>query len=331
MSEHENVIHVRFGPGGGRRTPEPARADPAEAQAPSRSGEPYTELFRLKDVARLFDLNEGKLRYWDRTHFIQPSAQVGRRRLYNFADLVSIRAATGLLSAGIPLSRVRRSVEALRQRLPNVVRPLHELRIVDEDGAIVVRDRAHLFEPQTGQLRLNFAVEAVRDDVIRVLRPEAVQPERRKRAYEAYLEGCRLDEDEATFDEAERCYREAATLDPSLANALTNWGNLCFRRGEVARAQALYERALAVDDEQPEAHYNLGYLAYEAAELASAVTYFERAKELDPAFADAYFNLAMALEDLGESARARPHWQSYLELDPEGPWAEIATRFLRNA
>ena len=51
---------------------------------------------------------------------------------------------------------------------------------------------------------------------------------------DAYLEGCRLDEDEATLDRAEACYRRAITLDPALANALTNLGNLRFRRGDSA-------------------------------------------------------------------------------------------------
>jgi hypothetical protein len=104
----DNVIHVRFGPGGGRRV-DPPREEPAraplsrEARGPrrlerelpekGRSGEPYGELFDRAEVARLFELPESRLAYWARSGFIKPSGKVGRRRYYTFQDLIGIRAA----------------------------------------------------------------------------------------------------------------------------------------------------------------------------------------------------------------------------------------------
>lgn len=332
----DNVIHVRFGPGGGRRVdpPEPAEAPPRapreRATAPSngRPAEPYGELFRRDEVARLFELPEGRLRYWDRSGFLKPSGQVGRRRFYTFQDLIGIRAAKELLDRGAPLGAVRRSLANLRRTLPHVTRPLNELRVRTDGQAIVVHEHDRVFEAETGQLHLDFEVRAIRDDVVRILRPDAVDPERRRKAYQCYLDGCRLDEDPATFDRAESCYREAIALDPTLANALTNWGNLRFRRGDVAEAEQLYRRALEIDGAQPEAAYNLGFLAFDRGDMSDAATLFASAVALDPGFADAHFNLAMALEELGRPAEARRHWQTYLELDPEGAWAEIARRHL---
>lgn len=326
----DNVIHVRFGPGGGRRvetpSPPPAeRARPAPAAVPT---EPYGELFRRAEVARLFGIPEGRLRYWDRLGFIKPSGNVGGRRYYTFQDLIGVRAAKDLLDGGAPLSAVRRSVESLRRTLPHVTRPLNELRVRAEGHAIVVQDHDRVYEPETGQLHLDFEVRTLRDDVVRILRPDAVDPERRRRAYSSYLEGCRLDEDPNTFDRAEECYRQAITLDPSLANALTNWGNLRFRLGDVEEAERLYRRALSIDEEQPEAYYNLGFLAFERGDMEEAVRLFGAAVEHDPGFADAHFNLAMALEETERRTDARKHWRSYLELDPTGPWAEIARRHL---
>jgi len=280
-------------------------------------------------VARLFDVPEGRLRYWDRSGFLSPSGRVGRRRLYTFQDLISVRAANELLARGAPLPSVRRGLDTLSRTFPHVTRPLNELRVTAEDGTMVVREQDRVFEAETGQLQLDFEVRSLRDDVLRVLRPDGVDPDRRRRAYERYLEGCRLDEDEATFDRAERCYEEAFQLDPSLANALTNWGNLRFRRGDPEDAEQLYRRALAIDAEQPEALYNLGFLAFERAQMDEAARFFRRAVQLDPGFADAHFNLAMALEELGVPGDARPHWQRYLELDPDGSWAEIARRYLQ--
>ena len=219
-------------------------------------------------------------------------------------------------------------MEGIRKSLPHVTRPLNELRVVAEGPTVVVRDQAGSFEPETGQLRLDFDVRTLRDEVVRVLRPTGADPERRRRAYERYLEGCRLDEEEATYDQAEACYREALDLDPGLANALTNWGNLRFRRGDVDMATDLYRRALELDAEQPEAYYNLGFLAYEDGLMEQAVTLFQQAAHYDPGFADAHFNLAMALEELDRAEDAYGHWAAYLELDPEGPWADIARRHL---
>lgn len=329
----DNVIHVRFGPGGGRRSasvqPPPPPREPPPPRPAGKAHEPYGELFSRDEVARLFGLSPGKLRYWAQRSFIEPSAKVGRRRFYTFQDLISIRAATELLGRGVPQVSVRRSVDALKRALPHVTRPLAELRVIAEGQSVVVRDASRVFAPETGQLHFDFEVRAIRDDVVRVLRPEMVDPERRRRAYELYLEGCRFDEDEATFGRAEASYREAILLDPTLANALTNWGNLCYRRGEGPRAEELYRRALAVDAEQPEAYYNLGFLAFERGRMDEAAELFSKAASHDPSFADARFNLAMALEELGRAADARPHWETYLRLDPDGPWAEIARRHLR--
>jgi tetratricopeptide (TPR) repeat protein len=193
---------------------------------------------------------------------------------------------------------------------------------------VVVHDEGGRFEPMTGQQFLNFEVSELRDDVVRLLRREPNRTEKTS-AYELYLEGCRLDEDETTFDGAEEAYRKAAELDPSLSSALTNLGNLRFRRGFVDEAEVFYRRALDVDDSQPEAYYNLGFLHFERGEPELAVEFLVKALESDPAFADAHFNLAMAYEELGDFDEARPHWEAYMQLDPDSPWAEIAARHLR--
>jgi tetratricopeptide (TPR) repeat protein len=336
--DRSNVIYVSFRPGGGVRVrpeedepaPRPPPAEPAAPAPPSGPGsEPYGELFTRREVARLFELPDSRLRYWDRSGFLSPSARVGRRRFYTFQDLIGVRAARELLEAGLPLARVRRSVEAIRERLPHITRPLSEMRVVADGPTVIVKAEAQTFEAETGQLRLDFDVRSLRDEVVRVLRPEVRDGARRKKAYAKYLEGCRFDEDEATFAKAEACYREALELDPQLANALTNWGNLRFRRGESEEAAELYQRALALDPEQPEAHYNLGFLAYEGGDLEGARKAFEAAVHYDPGFADAHFNLAMACEEQGDADAARGHWATYLELDPVGTWAEVARRHLK--
>lgn len=333
-TDNDNVIHVFFGPEGGHRisTPSlrketPIPPPPEDTTTPQKSDDPLADLYSAKEVATLFGMKIGRLRYWSRIDFLAPSARRGRRRYYTFQDLIGLRAAKGLIDKGVPLKEVRKSVEALRHALPKVVRPLAELRVIAEGHAMLVRDDSRTFEARTGQMVIDFRVDSLRDDVVRVLRYEPTAEDRRG-AYEAYLEGCRLDEDPASYDAAEAAYLEALRLDPGLAHALTNLGNLCYRRGDEESAFRRYTEALDLDPNQPEALYNLGFMALDHDEHQMAVQHFEQALRCDPAFADAHFNLALTYETLGDKAAAKPHWEIYLRLEPKGEWAEVARRHL---
>jgi tetratricopeptide (TPR) repeat protein len=312
------------------RAPEEAPEPPAEvSREPER--DPLGDLYSFRDAARLFRLSESRLRNWEKHGFVVRSCEISGRRYYTFQDLIGLRAARELLDEGVALRNVHKSLHALREWLPRVARPLSALRIVADGQSIVVRDAAEgaAYDPLTGQLLLDFSVTSLRDDVVRVLKRGGPQSDYR-RAYEAYLEGCKLDEDESSYDAAEAAYRRAIQLDPTLANAFTNLGNLMFKRDRLAEAERLYASALKLDPEQPEAHYNHGFLAFERGDIPAAVSSFERALLSDPAFADAHFNLAMALQELGKTDAARPHWETYLQLDPESQWADIARRQLRS-
>jgi tetratricopeptide (TPR) repeat protein len=321
-----NVIHVEFGNGTARvvqREPDPN----AGPDVSPNGREPVTDLFTKREVARLLGVTETQLRSLDRASIVSPSGERNGKRAYTFQDLIALRATHGLLAKRVKIRDVAKAIGALRHSLPRVTRPLQELRIVSDGRRVVVRTDGGAFEPLTGQLVLDFQVNALREDVVRVLRPESAS-QRARTAYDLYARASSLDEEPSTFDEAEALYKRAIALDPSLAIAYTNLGNIRFRRGDDQGAEALYGRALEVDPKQPEAHYNLGYVLLERGESRRAVAFFEKAIASDPRFADAHFNLAMALEQIGDRARARPHWRRYLEIEPSGTWAEIARQHL---
>ena len=184
------------------------------------------------------------------------------------------------------------------------------------------------YEPTTGQTVLDFRIDGLESDVIRLLH---FDHDDRSRAYEHYLEGCRFDEDEQTYDQAEQAYQKALSLDPTLSNALTNLGNLEYRRDQHEAAEGYYRRALESDPEQPEALYNLGFLHFERDEVNEAVFLFRQRSTATPRLRTRTSNLAMALEEQGERAAARPHWKQYLALEPEGSWADIAQKHLTNS
>jgi len=322
----DNVIRVGFGVDG--RLSRASSPEPAPAQPAPRRSDPRDGLYAVAEVARLFGYKPSRLRYWHRSGLLGPSARVGGRNYYTFQDLIGVRAAKGLLEQGVPLQQVRRSVESLREAFPKTTRPLSELRVLADGRTVLVQDDAGTYEPTTGQAVLDFRIDGLESDVIRLLH---FDHDDRSRAYEHYLEGCRFDEDERTYDRAKLAYEKALSLDPTLSNALTNLGNLEYRRDHLEVAEQYYRRALECDPEQPEALYNLGFLHFERDEVDEAVCMFRDALKSDPSFADAHFNLAMALEERGERETARPHWRHYLALEPDGSWADIAEKHLEES
>jgi tetratricopeptide (TPR) repeat protein len=327
------VIHVIFGPGGGRVAEPPTtkkldglRTPEAGPEMPPPR-EPVSDMFSGAEVTRLLGISAGRLRSLDKAGIVTPTGRRKGRRAYTFSDIIALRAARDLLARKVRLRDVARAVENIRSTLPKVTRPLAELRIVSDGKGVVVKSAAGTFEPLTGQMVLDFEVKSLRDDVVRVLRP-MVGRDRAKTAYDLYVRASQIDEEPATMSEAEELYRRAVEIDPWLAIAYTNLGNICFRRGEEAEAEKLYGRALEIDRVQPEAQYNLGYVMLERGRAGEAIAFFRGAIESDPRFADAYFNLAMAYEQIGDSAKARPCWRKYLEIEPTGTWAEIARKHL---
>lgn len=341
-----NLIHVDFG--SARRlaleTPElleqpnksstdslshpPADAQTHESFPPvTIDGEPLTDHFFASEVCRLMNITQGQLRSLDRTGIVSPSARRKGRRAYTFQDLIAVRTALQLKQHNVRLRDVSRAVEKLKQLLPKVTRPLSQLRVVSDGTQLVVRTSTGAFEPTSGQMLLDFDVESLRKQVVRMLRPK-VSPQRSRCAFELYEQASALDEDPRTFAQAEKLYREAIEQDPYLAIAYTNLGNIYFRQKNESLALQMYDKALQLDPQQSEAHYNLGYVMLERGDPKAAVPYFQAAIAADPKFSDAYFNLAMALEQLGQEQQARPCWKRYVQLEPNGTWSDIARKHL---
>jgi tetratricopeptide (TPR) repeat protein len=323
--DHANgqVIHVDFARG--HRAPSDAlRRVPTTDRAPDH--DTVARTFSRAEVTELFALGPRQLSSWERLGIVAPSGAAGRARVYTFADLIAVRAAKGLLQAGFPTAQIRRAIEALRERLPDLSQPLIEARVGSDGAQMLARHAGVTFDPVTGQRVFDFNVRAIRDDVVRVLRPRVSR--RQQDAWEAYLEGLRLDEDETTRHRAEAAYRKAIELDGNLATALTNLGNLRLLASDRIEAEQLYRRAIAADPALAEAPYNLAYLLVERGEHGQALELFRRAVELRPDFAEAHFNLAMALAELGRRVEARVHWKRYLDLDPHGAWSSVARQNL---
>jgi tetratricopeptide (TPR) repeat protein len=306
------------------------------------------ELYGVREVARIFGLTESRVRYWAQTGFINPSGARSGKRLYTFRDLVAIRAAVELLDHGIPLQRVRKNLQALREALPELEQPLAQLRICSDGEELVIADPSGArFEPLSGQLTLDFRIDDLHSQVVELLSanrdPGEVagaagalsvsisRTDQPSTAYGWFLLGCACDREVETQERALESYRRAVELDPALASAHTNLGNLLYLRGERGGARECYRTACDLEPEQPQARYNLANLYEEDGELDMAIAEYRRALSLDPGFADAHFNLALTLERVGSRVQALEHWRRYVELSEEaadadevGEWLMIA-------
>lgn len=313
--------------GDGTQSPSPSVEEmiASDDVPPASAGQRPTDLYDIEQVEKLVDIPVKRLRRWSRAGIVRPSGRRGKRRCYTFQDLVALRAAASLLEGGLKERQLARALKALHRRLPHRTQPLSELRLSREGQTIVVREQDICFEAETGQVLLDFDVEELHKQVVELANPrKRPGTSQRQQAFDAYLEGCRLEADAGALDRAEEAYRQAIELDPELACAYTNLGNIRYRAGATSDARALYEQAVTIEPEQPEAQYNLAFLTYEEGELDEAVASFRRAIELDPDFADAHFNLAMALTELGLDQAAATHFAIYIELEPGGPWASLA-------
>src|SRR5256886_15397484 len=223
--------------------------------------------YTTEEVARLLGLSAEQIRSYTRAGFLSPARGAGDLR-FSFQDLVLLRAAKGLMAARIPAAKIRGSLRRLKQQLPRG-RALSELRITAEGRRVVARDEAIAWNPEAGQLVLDFDVAT---------RAQRAAPLARRRAAAA-----RRAEEELDAEQWFALGLELEVSDPD-------------------EARDAYRRALELDPHHADAHVNLGRLLVEADRAEEAETHFRAAVADHPGHATAWFNLGIALED-----RRRPN------------------------
>lgn len=290
------------------------------------------ELYSVKDVARLFEMREARVRYWAQTGVVSPSVRKNGRHYYKFQDLLSIKVAKELIEAGISLQRVRKNLDALRTALPQNGRPLASMRICSDGDRVVVVDDDIVYEPDSGQLVLSFTVGGFSTEVADVFPLAAKQTPpiggSTASAYDQFCSGLVAD-DSGDCETAEAHYRQAVALDENCAAAWTNLGNLLAQRSKRGEAREAYERAVLLDPELPEARYNLANLLSDLQETELAQAEYQRVLLGSPSFADAHFNLGLLHFRSDTPAQAGAHLDHYLALDPTSEWADQARTMLQ--
>jgi DNA-binding transcriptional MerR regulator len=96
--------------------------------------------FNSKSVSKIIGIPIRVIDYWDRTNFIKPSIHeasgYGSMRLYSFTDLIQFKVAKFLRDQGLSLQKIRKSLNFLRKHLPEIEKPLVQLRFLTDGETI---------------------------------------------------------------------------------------------------------------------------------------------------------------------------------------------------
>lgn len=226
---------------------------------------------------------------------------------YGFRDLASARQLAGLLSRGVRLSTITRSLNEIRRWLPDAGLPNVRLIPTGTDELILPHREGHT--DTKGQYVL--PLERPEDNV------------------EAVFERAQSAEENEDWELAERLYRRAMSLRPKDPAAPFNLGNMLRDLGRPVEAEYLFRTATKVDWTFAEAWFNLADVLDEGGQPADAVRCLERAVSIKPNYADAFFNLGLLQQKLCHFEEATACWRKYLTLDRESPGSARARRALK--
>ena len=273
--------------------------------------------YTTRQVAEILGLTEERVRSFARAGLLHPERARGNALRFTFQDIVLLRAARDLLEQDVPPRRVRAALLSLRAQLPQG-RPLSAVRVSAAGERVVVRDHDTQWEPETGQVALDFSVGelAVR---VEPFAPDVAAAD----ADDAELSAddwydVALDLEAVSADKARAAYRRAIALDPGHAEAHLNLGRILHEAGDLAGAESHYRQACAAHPESALAAFNLGVALEDRGEPREAMAAYRRALELDGENAEAHFNLGRLCEALGDKRGALQHLAQYKRIQERG-------------
>lgn len=313
------------------------------ANATANAAAPLTELYSVREAAKVFGMTEARLRYWMQTGIVAASVRQGGRFYYTFRDLVMLKAARDMMAAQLSMPAMRKHLLTLAQLLRDLGTGAHVRVCCDGETLVAVQgDRA--YDPPSGKIMVAFSLASLREHVAETLSdregggsgaggetdgvPAYCEDQPTDlmsvgSAYNAFVDGMNA---EAAGDHrtAEHKYQHALAMQPNFTAAMTNLGNIRYAQGDGAAARKLYQQVLALEPDHPEARFNLATVLEDAGELEHAISELRRVCGTTPAFADAHYNLGLLLTKLGSKKQAQRCFERYLEFDASSPWAAAA-------
>ena len=120
--------------------------------------------YATRHVAEILGLTEGRVRSFARAGLLEPGQGPGNTYRFTFQDIVLLRAARELIDQDVPPRRVRSALLSLRAQLPRG-QPLSGVRVTAMGERVMVRDQDTAWDPETGQVALDFSVQELAEQV----------------------------------------------------------------------------------------------------------------------------------------------------------------------
>jgi hypothetical protein len=282
---------------------------------------PYT----LRQLEQMLGISRRVITGLVRAGFVAPVRGPRNEYRFSFQDLVLMRTAHALQGADIPTRRILKSLRHLKDSLPAEL-PLTGLRITAVGDRVAVRDGHGHWEPESGQLLMDFELSPGPGGVAR-LAPRAepsgsgptgpdpgIQPARPDTTPQSLFEHAQaLEQTQPT--QAEALYRRTVELAPAHADAWLNLGALLCEAGRCEEAAGVYERAVEHCPDEPLLYFNFGIALEDLGRNDQALDRYAQCLARDPACADAHFNAARLHQQLGHQQLALRHFSAYRRLE----------------
>lgn len=272
--------------------------------------------YSVRDVERVLRLSRSTIRGLISVGFVKPARGARRQYRFSFQDLIVLRAARALIQARIPRKRIHRSLEDLRQHLPDTM-PLSGLSICAVGDRVVVRDGTNRWQAEDGQYLLGLDV-SVEDGTLHLVEHQQPAADTSSAAVpkveeEDWFErGLELEDTDPKA--AGEAYARAVKDDADNVAAWINWGRLLHELGNQRDAEAVYQRAIKHCGSEPVLMFNFGVLLEDLGRTAAAIEAYQAAISEDPNLADCHYNLARLYEVLGKPQHAIRHLGQYRRL-----------------
>ncbi len=269
--------------------------------------------YTTRQVAEIVGIPPARVRSLARSGLFHPKRGPRNEYRFSFADIILLRTMRNLREAGISAQRVRRALKVLREQLPSD-EPLSALQITPDADTVVVKQEGALWDPQSGQIHLDFSTADAAEKVEPITRTGATGPLASADLTADEWYNLALSLEPVATDRATDAYRRALGLDPGHIRAHLNLGRLLHERGEIKEAEAHYRQALAAEPASPTAAFNLGVALEDLERVREAIAAYERALRFDPEMASAHYNLSRLYEAKGRSKEALRHLADYKRL-----------------
>ena len=268
--------------------------------------------YSTQEVSDLIELKASTIREFARTGILDPSRAHKNHYRFGFQDIVVLRTAKELMEAGISRARINKALFKLKTQLPTD-RSLTSLRIGCDGGSVVIRSQDQLYDPDSGQIHMNFSLADLAGSVAPLAKKAAESASEDENMSSDDWFDLGVDLEAVSPDDAPAAYMRALELDPNHSDAHVNIGRLLQEAGQLESAEEHYQEALAAEEDNMLAAFNLGTLYEDMGRIEEAISVYKRAGNL----ADAHYNLSRLYELVGQHSAALEHLKAYRNLvDP---------------